>query len=110
MKAVSERTDGKFKLALYGPELGDWVEVAEMVTKGTIDMALNSMPTTFDPRWNIVYSPYIVSTYEEAKEAYGPGGFMDKMYAKWAMDSNWFWLGTWVQGFAGVSLNTRSAS
>jgi TRAP-type C4-dicarboxylate transport system substrate-binding protein len=110
VKAVSERTDGKFKLALFGPEIGDWVEVAEMVTRGTMHMTLNSMPTTFDPRWNIVYCPYVVSTYKEAQKAYGPGGFMDKMYSRWAKDSNWFWLGTWIQGFSGVSLSTRPAS
>ena len=107
---MSERTDGKFKLSLYGPELGDWVEVDEMLMRGTIDFVLNSMATNYDPRWNIVYCPYVVSTYAEAEEAFGPGGFMDNMFTEWAEDSNMYWLGTWVQGFAGVSLSTRAAT
>lgn len=109
-KAVAERTDNKFKLTLFGPELGDWVEVDEMVMRGTIDMTLNSMTANYDPRWNIIFCPYIVSTYEEAGKAYGPGGFLNKMFTGWAKDSSMHWLGTWIQGFAGVSLSTRPAT
>lgn len=110
VEKVAKRTDGKFKLKLYGPELGDWVEVDEMVMRGTIDLALNSLSTTSDPRWNLVYTPYIVSSYEEAAKAYGPGGFIDQMFSDWAADSDYYWLGTYVQGFAGVSLSTRPAT
>jgi len=109
-KAVSERTGGKFTLSLFGPELGDWVEVDEMVMRGAMDMTLNSMPATYDPRWNIVFCPYIVATYEEAGKAYGPGGFLNEMFREWAQDSDMVWLGTWIQGFSGVSLSTRPAA
>ena len=108
-KNITERTNGRITFTVYGTELADWVELDEMVMRGSIDMELNPQSTTYDPRLNIVYAPYIVSTYEEAKKFYGPGGFMDKMFRRWAVDRNKFWLGTWFQGFAGVSLSKRGA-
>lgn len=107
---VKKRTDGRIKFKVYGPELGDWAELNEMVNRGDIDMMLSPMSASYDKRWNVTFAPYIVTNYKEAKEVFGPGGFMDKIFQDWAKDINMKWLGTWIQGFAGVSLSARPAT
>ena len=107
---VTRQTDGRITFKVYGPELGDWAELNEMVNRGDIDMMLSPMSASYDPRWNVTFAPYIVTGYDEAKKAFGPGGFMDEIFAVWAKDVNMKWLGTWIQGFAGVSLSTAPAT
>ena len=107
---VTRQTDGRITFKVYGPELGDWAELNEMVNRGDIDMMLSPMSASYDPRWNVTFAPYIVTGYDEAKKAFGPGGFMDEIFALWAKDVNMKWLGTWIQGFAGVSLSTAPAT
>ena len=102
---VTKATNGRITFKVYGPELCDWAELNEMVNRGDIDIMLSPMSPTYDPRWNAAYTPYMVTTYEEAKKAYGPGGFMEDMFQAWAKDINMHWLGTWFQGFTGASLN-----
>jgi len=107
---VKERTNGKFDIAFFGPELGDWEEVYELSTRGVVDFVLGNMSTAFDPRWNVGFLPYLCATYEEVKEVFGPGGFIDGKFAIWAEENQLKWLGTWVQGFGGVSLSARPAT
>jgi TRAP-type C4-dicarboxylate transport system substrate-binding protein len=107
---VTKRTNGRIKFKVYGPELGDWAEVNEMVNRGDIDMMLVPMSASYDARWNVTFAPYIVTNYEEAKKVFGPGGFMDEIFKTWAKDINMQWLGTWIQGFAGVSLSAKAAT
>jgi hypothetical protein len=107
---ITKQTDGRIKFKVYGPELGDWAELNEMVNRGDIDMMLSPMSATYDPRWNVTFAPYIVTGYDEAKQAFGPGGFMDEIFTQWAKDVNMKWMGTWIQGFAGVSLSAKAAT
>jgi len=107
---VTKQTNGRITFKVYGPELGDWAELNEMVNRGDIDMMLSPMSASYDPRWNVTFAPYIVTNYDEAKKAFGPNGFMDEMFKEWAKDVNMQWMGTWIQGFAGVSLSTAAAT
>ena len=108
-KEVNKGSDKRIKFKVYGPELGDWAELNEMVNRGDIDMMLSPMSASYDARWNATFTPYIVTNYEEAKKVFGPGGFMDGIFETWAKDVNMKWLGTWIQGFAGVSLSAKPA-
>lgn len=83
---ISKRTNNRITFKVYGPELGDWAELNEMVNRGDIDMMLFPISATYDPRWNVNYAPYIVTGYEEAQEVFGPGGFMDVIFGEWAKD------------------------
>jgi TRAP-type C4-dicarboxylate transport system substrate-binding protein len=107
---VSKQSNGRITFKVYGPELGDWAELNEMVNRGDIDMMLSPMSASYDPRWNVTFAPYIVTDYAEAKKVFGPGGFMDEIFTTWAKDVNMKWMGTWIQGFAGVSLSTKAAT
>jgi TRAP-type C4-dicarboxylate transport system substrate-binding protein len=107
---VTKQTGGRISFKVYGPELGDWAELNEMVNRGDIDMMLSPMSATYDPRWNVTFAPYIVTNYDEAKKVFGPGGFMDEIFKQWAKDVNMQWMGTWIQGFSGVSLSAAAAT
>jgi len=107
---VSKQTNGRISFKVFGPELGDWAELNEMVNRGDMDMMLSPISASFDPRWNVTFAPYIVTNYEEAKKVFGPGGFMDDIFKTWAAEINMQWLGTWIQGFSGVSLSSKPAT
>lgn len=107
---VKEKSGGRITFKVYGPELADWTEVNEMVNRGDIDMMLSPMSPSYDKRWNAAQMPYIITSYADAPAAFGKDGFMTKMYKEWAADVNMVWLGTWFQGFTGVSLSERGAT
>ncbi|MFV0436411.1 MAG: TRAP transporter substrate-binding protein DctP [Desulfopila sp.] len=102
---VTKETDGRIKFKRYGIELGDYLEINEMVLRGEVDIMLDPIATTFDPRWAAMQFPYLVTDYSSAAEIFGPGGFMNGLFTQWADEKGMHWLGTWMQGFTGVSLN-----
>lgn len=102
---VTKETNGRIKFKRYGIELGDYLEINEMVLRGEIDIMLDPIATTFDPRWAAMQFPYLVTDYSSAAEIFGPGGFMNSLFTEWADEKGMHWMGTWMQGFTGVSLN-----
>jgi len=103
---ITERTDGKITWDIFGPEIGDWTELEIMVKKGTIDLQFNAFATGFDPRWNILYLPFLASTFEEAREVCGPGGPFDEMGKIFAPDGDMYYLGTFLNNVGMLGLNT----
>jgi TRAP-type C4-dicarboxylate transport system substrate-binding protein len=102
---VTKATDGRIKFQIYGIELGDYLEINEMILRGEVDIMLDPIATTFDPRWAAMQFPYLVTDYSKAAEIFGPNGFMNSLFKKWADEKGMHWMGTWMQGFTGVSLN-----
>lgn len=102
---VTKETNGRIKFKVYGIELGDYLEINEMILRGEVDIMLDPVATTFDPRWAAMQFPYIVTDYKNAAEIFGPNGFMTELFQQWAAEKGMYWLGTWMQGFTGVSLN-----
>jgi TRAP-type C4-dicarboxylate transport system substrate-binding protein len=102
---VTKETGGRIKFQIYGIELGDYLEINEMILRGEVDIMLDPIATTFDPRWAAMQFPYLVTDYSKAAEIFGPAGFMNNLFKQWADEKGMHWLGTWMQGFTGVSLN-----
>lgn len=102
---VAKETNGRIKFKVYGIELGDYLEINEMILRGEVDIMLDPIATTFDPRWAAMQFPYLVTDYTKAEEIFGPAGFMNTLFKKWADEKGMYWMGTWMQGFTGVSLN-----
>jgi len=107
---VTKETDGRIKFKIYGIELGDYLEINEMLLRGEVDIMLDPVATTFDPRWAAMQFPYLVTDYSQAAEFFGPEGFMTGLFKKWADEKGMYWLGTWMQGFTGVSLNAPATT
>ena len=109
-RRVTAETDGRIQFRIYGTELGDYQEINEKLRRGEVDIQLDPVATTFDPRWSAMQFPYLVTDYAKAAEIFGPGGFMSRLFKQWADDNGMYWLGTWMQGFTGVSLNTPATT
>jgi TRAP-type C4-dicarboxylate transport system substrate-binding protein len=106
-KKVFEGTDGRIQIDVFsGGVLGDWTEIFEMVSRGTIEMSMGQANANFDPQLNLAYYfPYIVTNSDEAKKVYGPDGWAYKIIQDLWAKHNIKALAVMPLGMSGVSLN-----
>jgi len=103
---LRERTDGRIDIEYYGNcQLGDWSEILEHVSVGTVDFGLTCANDAYDPRYGVDWAPYRFFTWEQAREAYQPGGWCTEILDRIYEDNNIKFLGYGFRGFTGVSLN-----
>ncbi len=103
---VKERTEGRIEIQVFsGGVLGDWTEVFEMVSRGSIEMSLAQANSNFDPQLNLAYYfPYIVTNSAEAQKVYGPGGWAYNIIVDLWAKHNIKALAVVPLGMSGVSL------
>ncbi|WP_417607132.1 TRAP transporter substrate-binding protein DctP [Oceanimonas baumannii] len=99
-------TDGSLKLKVYAANaLGDYTVVQERVSLGAIDMAVQPPSAGADKRFQVIYMPYMVKNWNDAREAYTPGSplrnTIDELYQ--AQDIKV--LAAWPVYFGGIALN-----
>jgi TRAP-type C4-dicarboxylate transport system substrate-binding protein len=102
---ISKRTGGNITWKFYGPEIGDWTELQRMCMKGMIDLQFNAFDSGLDARWNILYLPFIASSWDEARKVYSEGGPFDEIGTQWAADGQLHYLGTWLNALGSITLN-----
>ena len=70
-------TDGRIDVRIFpASQLGDWEEVYEQLSQGSVDLAIQSVSTKFDSRLSLTWFPYTAVDYDSAKEAWNTGGFL----------------------------------
>lgn len=70
--AVEEATDGNVKITVYpSSQLGDYLNVYDELSMGSIDLAWQTIPDTYDKRNNLGMTPYLVTDYDGIRELYG---------------------------------------
>ena len=104
-EAITKRTNGNVTWKIYGPEIGDWTELQRMCMKGMIDLQFNAFDSGLDARWNILYLPFLVASWDEARKVYSEGGPFDEIGKQWAADGKLQYLGTWLNALGSVTLN-----
>ena len=68
-KWVSEATKGRIEIKTYpASQLGDYTLVYEELMRGTIDMALISVPSQFDSKLELIYVPYLMGKLPGSEE------------------------------------------
>lgn len=103
---LKQSTDGKLKTKLYpASALGDYTVVQERVGLGAIDMACQPPASAADKRFQMVYFPYMVKNWEQAKKNYGPGAPIRKIVAQLYGEQGIHLLAAWPVYFGGISLN-----
>ena len=111
---VSEQTkgtDNEIKVdVFYENELGDQKEVLDLLVAGEIDMMLNFPMSSYDKRMGIRNIPYLFTTWEQAFDAYKPGGYMNTAYKEIHRDLGLKYFGAWPEGFGGVATKGRYAT
>jgi TRAP-type C4-dicarboxylate transport system substrate-binding protein len=101
---VDEFTKGRIKLVYYpSGALGDWMEQIEANRMGTLHVSLNAGSTSYDPRTNLIFMPYLFSTWDEARSAIGSKGWLtpifDDLYSGIGLKVLGIYLNAW-DGFA----------
>lgn len=101
---IEEQTGGKVKIQIYpSDQLGDYTSVYEEVMKGTIDMTINTMVTTYDSTLEMLTIPYLASSYDEAKEIFcNPDSYFFQTVADHQRNLNIETLGIYVAGAMGI--------
>ena len=104
-KWVAEATNGRIDIKTYpSSQLGDYTLVYEELIRGTIDMALISIPSQFDSRLELIYVPYLMRDYGEAAEVFKQGGWLFNKMAELHGELGVLFLVFNVEGFGGLGL------
>ncbi len=103
---IKAATDGKVKVKIYAASaLGDYTVVQERVGLGAVDMAVQPPASGVDKRFQVVYMPYLVKTWDDAQKVFAKGSSMRETVAELYDAQNITVLGAWPVYFGGVSLN-----
>ena len=101
---IEEGTDGEVEVdVFYQNELGSQAEVFDLFIAGDIDMMINWPITAYDERLGVLFTPYMVTSWEEAFEAYKPGGWVNDMLVGIYDDLGLKFFGPWPEGFNGIA-------
>ena len=78
---VEKESNGKMKLTYFpAGALGDWSEQIEANRMGTLEIGLNAGSTSYDPKTNLMFMPYLFSTWNEARAAIGSKGWLTPIF------------------------------
>jgi TRAP-type C4-dicarboxylate transport system substrate-binding protein len=103
-KTVSERSGGRIEIKVYpANQLGDYGLVHQELIKGTIDMAMISVPGDIDPRMNFVYINGYASDYQQLENAFKTGGWAYRKMDELNQALGVKFLGFNVEGFIGIA-------
>lgn len=82
-QALEERTDGKVKVRVFpANQLGDYTQVYEELRRGSIEMAVITVPSQFDKNLDLLYLPYLVKNWDEARKVYSSESVLFDMMAE----------------------------
>lgn len=93
----------------YQNELGGQQEVFDLLVSGEIDGMLTWPMTSYDKRIGIIYTPYMVTSWEEALKAYSENGWLSSTLDGIYKDIGLKFMGPWPEGFNGVATSKRYA-
>ncbi|WP_306152442.1 TRAP transporter substrate-binding protein DctP [Roseovarius sp. MMSF_3281] len=107
---IEEGTDGEVQVdVFYQNELGSQAEVFDLFVAGDIDLMINWPITAYDERLGVLFTPYMVTSWEEAFEAYKPGGWVNDMLVGIYEDLGLKFFGPWPEGFNGIASANKYA-
>lgn len=110
-KLIEEKSNGSIKVNVYFQgELGGQQEVFDQFVMGDIDLMLSWPMTSYDKRISVLYTPYMVLSWEDAMDAYQPGGWLNKIVDGLFADLGLKFFGPWPEGFNGISTRKRYAT
>lgn len=107
---IEEGTNGEVQVdVFYQNELGSQAEVFDLFVANEVQLTLNWPPTSYDERLSVLYAPYMVLSWEEALEAYSPGGWVNEVLGEVYAGLGLKYFGAWPEGFSGVATKDKYA-
>ncbi len=107
---IEEGTGGEVTVdVFYQNELGSQAEVLDLLVAGDLDMMINWPVTSYDERLGVLFTPYMVTSWDEAFEAYKPGGWVNEVLVDIWADLGIKFFGPWPEGFNGIASQGKYA-
>ena len=108
---IESGTNGELDIMVfYQNELGGQQEVFDLYIANDINLTLNWPMTSYDPRIAVIYTPYMFTSWDDALDAYRPGGWVNGMLATVYTDLGLKFFGAWPEGFNGVATKGKYAT
>ncbi len=103
---IGERTDGRVNVTVYADAaLGAWDLTNEMIQRGDIEMMVEALDDSWDPRIAIgYYMPFLYIDYEAQRQLCQPGGVVYRLLNEVTGGLNYRVLGYFASGVGGTSL------
>ena len=110
-KLIEESSKGEIKVKVYYQgELGGQQETFDQFIMGDIDMMLTWPMTSYDKRIGVLYTPYMILSWEDAAKAFKPGGWMNKIMDELFSELGLKFFGPWPEGFNGIATKGKYAT
>ncbi len=104
---LKDTSGGKIKAKLYpSSALGDYTIVQERVGLGAVDMACQPPSSAADKRFQLVYFPYMMKNWDQARKNYSAGAPLRKVVGELYAKQNIHLLAAWPVYFGGIAFNT----
>ncbi|HBW37521.1 TRAP transporter substrate-binding protein DctP [Desulfosporosinus sp. BICA1-9] len=104
-ETVEAKTNGRIQMTLYpANQLGDYTLIYDEIMKGTIEMALISIPSGHDPKLELTYVPSIAENYDQVRKLYSQGSYIYNTMDQLNNALNVKLLGFNVEGFGGLGM------
>lgn len=105
---LKEASGDTMKTKIYpASSLGDYTVIQERVGLGAVDMACQPPASAADKRFQVVYFPYMVKDWAQAKKNYSQGAPLRKVVGELYAEQNIHLLAAWPVYFGGIALNTE---
>ncbi len=107
-KLVEESSKGRMKLTYFpAGALGDWSEQIEANRMGTLEIGLNAGSTSYDPKTNLMFMPYLFSSWDEARAAIGSKGWLTPIFNDLYSGIGLKVLGIYLNAWDGMAYTSR---
>ena len=108
---IEAGTGGELEVRVfYQNELGGQQDLFDLYIADDVNLTLNWPMTSYDPRIAVIYTPYMFMDWEDALDAYRPGGWMHTLLSGVYDDLGLKFFGAWPEGFNGVATKDRYAT
>ncbi|MFK5953714.1 MAG: TRAP transporter substrate-binding protein DctP [Desulfobacterium sp.] len=105
---VEEKSKGHIKLSYFpAGALGDWSEQIEANRMGTLEIGLNAGSTSYDPKTNLMFMPYLFSSWDEARAAIGSKGWLTPIFNDLYSGIGLKVLGIYLNAWDGMAYTSR---
>jgi len=107
---IKTKTGGSILIDIHpANKLGDYSVVQERVAFGEVEMYVGPFGTAIDKRVALAFTPFLVSTWDEAKRVYTQGSALFKQMAIFLENQNIKVIGGWPVYFGGIALTQKPA-
>ncbi len=107
-RLVQDKSKGAIKLTYFpAGALGDWSEQIEANRMGTLEIGLNAGSTSYDPKTNLMFMPYLFSSWDEARAAIGSKGWLTPIFNDLYAGIGLKVLGIYLNAWDGMAYTDR---